>query len=726
MQPFPIAQYQTGLFTTIAPFLIPPDGFTTLSNMHIKDARVEKRQGYRTIGYTAHHPTTLTTDGDTISTITQASPAVVTTTAAHNFTTGNQVVILGGGMLEVVSQRFTITVTGANTFSLNGIDSTAYTTYSPGGKVYQSPSLRVMGLTTYLTANGEEKSIGWDSERAWIWSSTYEGFIPLDNSGGSPADYLSGGKYDFISYAQWNTALAGNNLYFVNGLLLSGSANGIQTYNEASSPPIAVYTPQIDDAGTPSFLYGAKGIAVFKGRLLFFSTFEGTSAGSKPNYPQRVRWCRINDPRTAGDQWKQDIPGNGGFADAATQDQYIGHEVLQNEIIVRFTNSIYALRYQPDPVEPFRWQKLNSFVSNKARHGSTAYDGFCVFLGDKGIYGCNGNESSRLDDKIDDYIGENFNKSEFKLAYGKRDYIFNRSIFLYPQDESEENNAALVRDDDTGAYSSYTIDLNVLGDGTNPYPELLMSDFPESDEANPKNLPLYGYQAENDTWMNYVWDAGEEALFGGKIDGSIVQLNYDNSEDGQNINSECTTGLLNPFRDQGLECNLGYIDFYCESDPITKVRILVYKNSIVYPYKDVTMNLLGNLGELATVTNIVVKSPATDGIIVTAPGHGLIDGQTLYMYGVRGMTGVNNTKFTASNVTENGFDVAVDATTYIAYTAGGIVCLKEYKQDKIYKRIVVGEVGTGHQIRLAIEENESAFILHSMIPYFKPVKGRMI
>jgi hypothetical protein len=68
-----------------------------------------------------------------ISGATQANPCVITATA-HGFVTGNTVLISGiVGMTELNDLQFTITVLTANTFSLDGVNSTAYTAYSSGG-----------------------------------------------------------------------------------------------------------------------------------------------------------------------------------------------------------------------------------------------------------------------------------------------------------------------------------------------------------------------------------------------------------------------------------------------------------------------------------------------------------------------------------------------------------------------------------------------------------------
>lgn len=70
----------------------------------------------------------------TITGITKASPAVVTTSAAHGYSTGDRVLIDNvAGMTEVNAKQFIVTNLTGTTFALNGVDSTDYTTYSSGG-----------------------------------------------------------------------------------------------------------------------------------------------------------------------------------------------------------------------------------------------------------------------------------------------------------------------------------------------------------------------------------------------------------------------------------------------------------------------------------------------------------------------------------------------------------------------------------------------------------------
>lgn len=71
----------------------------------------------------------------TITGITRASPAVVTS-ANHGFSNGDTVYVSGvSGMTQVNSRIFTVTVVNPNSFRLNSTNSSSYSSYSSGGTV---------------------------------------------------------------------------------------------------------------------------------------------------------------------------------------------------------------------------------------------------------------------------------------------------------------------------------------------------------------------------------------------------------------------------------------------------------------------------------------------------------------------------------------------------------------------------------------------------------------
>lgn len=121
----------------------------------------------------------------TISAITQANPAAVTA-VAHGYLTGQQIIInTVVGMTQVnnsvAGQVYTITKTGTDTFTLNGVDSTGYTAYSSAG--YASDATLLPGAIAFYQGRliyGYSKSF---PESIW-------GSKPLDASGNPQYDDL--------------------------------------------------------------------------------------------------------------------------------------------------------------------------------------------------------------------------------------------------------------------------------------------------------------------------------------------------------------------------------------------------------------------------------------------------------------------------------------------------------------------------------------------------------
>lgn len=71
--------------------------------------------------------------GGQITGATQANPVEITI-PSHGFSTGHRVTIFDvGGMTELNGNEYTITVTGANTFTLDGVNGTGFGAYTSGG-----------------------------------------------------------------------------------------------------------------------------------------------------------------------------------------------------------------------------------------------------------------------------------------------------------------------------------------------------------------------------------------------------------------------------------------------------------------------------------------------------------------------------------------------------------------------------------------------------------------
>jgi hypothetical protein len=73
--------------------------------------------------------------------------------------------------------------------------------------------------------------------------------------------------------------------------------------------------------------------------------------------------------------------------------------------------------------------------------------------------------------------------------------------------------------------------------------------------------------------------------------------------------------------------------------------------------------------EQKAITGITQANPA----VVTIAGHGYVNGDTVSIVSVVGMTQVNDLQFTIANVTTNTFELSgIDSSAYTAYSSGGL------------------------------------------------------
>lgn len=93
----------------------------------------------------------------TVTGVTQANPAQVTV-ASHGYSTGDAVRLKNiGGMTQLNDKTFIITSTGTNTFTLDGVDSSAYPAYTSGGTAERGH----VQVNNNLATAGNRNTITW-------------------------------------------------------------------------------------------------------------------------------------------------------------------------------------------------------------------------------------------------------------------------------------------------------------------------------------------------------------------------------------------------------------------------------------------------------------------------------------------------------------------------------------------------------------------------------------
>jgi hypothetical protein len=128
--------------------------------------------------------------------------------------------------------------------------------------------------------------------------------------------------------------------------------------------------------------------------------------------------------------------------------------------------------------------------------------------------------------------------------------------------------------------------------------------------------------------------------------------------------------------------------------------------------------------------SIIQGISKTNPLLVNSAQHGLTTGQTVFIYGVKGMTKVNSGNgYTITVVNANSFTLdGIDGTdsSYDPYTGGGKVYLKEFYQTKTWIRAYGGGIGYLHRVKVSIEGGDKPFRIHALKPSFRPRGKRTI
>jgi hypothetical protein len=715
---FTIAPFVTGLDTDLEPWLLPPDSFTEIDNIHVKHGYIQRRNGFNVFGALIPNAVTVA-----INNVTQANPGQVTTGAAHGLTTGDLVFIASvGGMTEKNNKIFTVTVVDGTNFTINK-DTTSFTAYTLGGTMaLVDPTVdRVMGITRFLKSDGIYELLAMNTTRASVYNGLTNSFDQLD-----AANIMSGDEFDYIWAENWQSSGVVNRLYFTNGKAFDGaSLDGIRYYDGTggiTTSFVPELTPSSAAVGTKRFLYGGQILFVIKERLVVLNTFEHNNAtATTSQHPQRARWCQAQGPSN----WDDITPGGGGFVDAPTGQQIISARPLQDVIIVIFTDSVWTLRPIGDPALPFRWDKINDYRACDGKMATVGYDRDMRALGVRGITATDGVETRRIDQRIENFTIDEINVSQFKKVYCARSYGERRWWTLYSankDNEDGENNSALIWDDESRAYSTYSIALNCLGYGNAGY-DYGLNDFTAANNLDWSLVAEAGEEGPGEeTLQSFFFQDTQEIFLGGDINGRIFGLETGITDAGASIGADFTTAAWNPFKDQGLASKLVYVDIFLDTDTQTSAVIEFIKDNDITPYGFEALDFMPNLGYIASIVDIDLTNPVN----INAPSNGLSTGDTVFIYSVKGTVEVNDGPYLITVVDENNFTLdGVDGTGFTPHVAGGKVYQRQFYKAKEWKRVYAGGSGYEHRLKFTLAVSAGPFRIHAFRPYFK-LAGRTV
>ncbi len=444
-KPHYIASFEedSGLHTYYEPFLAPEKAFPVLEDAYCFRGTVLRRQGFKllgrlrrvltteslgniqvagagiwsvplftNLGLDATEPLAQFQPGTATSPITIVIAAPIGQTLTDDTSTGTMTIV-GAGPITAASINYS---TGLLTMTFTAAAGPAAATITAN----YYPCLPVMGLPTYeQPAINDEMLIASDTKYAYKYDAPSKQFIELPST---LAVTWQGSNSDFFWSSNYYVDPTSNaNLFWAtNSNMTGGIQDPIRYYNNATWS--AAFNPLILAA---SNLYNAQIIVPYKDRLLFFNTWEGTTAGGiagATNFRQRLRYSQNGTP-LAADAFRQDIVGKGGYIDAPTSEAIVSAEFIKDTLIVKFERSSWKIVYTGNEVLPFVFQKINTELGSESKFSLVPFDRGVFSVGNYGITTDDSVNVERIDVQIPNTIFQFNNDQQGPVrVHGIRDY----------------------------------------------------------------------------------------------------------------------------------------------------------------------------------------------------------------------------------------------------------------------------------------------------------------
>lgn len=423
--PLKITGSSTGLVQEREKFLLPDDAYPVLQNAYVWRERILRKTGYQLLGRLQRSvsATVTLTAGATnlisslsLGSLASISPGTISLVGGTDGTTYTD--SLQNGTLTATGG----TGTGGTINYATGILSiVGGGTETLTGTIGYFPGLPVMGIRIREIQNSaNDQTIFFDQKYAYIFNSgtnAFEEFIPgiTWNAANLPiteTNFFWSTNYWVSDESTFGMGTTPNTKLFweTNG---SGASGG-----SADPPRITDGISWVNfDSGTwnkidaTTFLFNWLCNLPYRGRMVTFNTYEGTTKGGAANFSNRIRWAAIGNPfipysntSPASGSWRSDIRGKGGFLDIPTSEDIVSIGFVRDNLVIYCERSTWQLRYTGRAIAPFQIEKVNSELGTESTFSSVQFDTSLVGIGDKGIVECDSYKSERIDIKIPDFV----------------------------------------------------------------------------------------------------------------------------------------------------------------------------------------------------------------------------------------------------------------------------------------------------------------------------------
>ena len=230
------------------------------------------------------------------------------------------------------------------------------------------------------------------------------------------------------------------------GTLTGSPSTNTGTINYATGAITLAFSPALEEDTPVSvtynwgkfYMFQAKILIPYYGRLLALNTYEGETIGNSSNIYNRCRFSQIGSP-VQNDAWRSDIFGKGGFIDAPTAESIVSATFYKNTLIVFFERSTWQLRYVGEYGLPFIWERISSDFGSESTFSTILFDEGVLTVGDKAIVSSTGINVSRIDERIPDlvYTFRNANNGIARV-HGARNFQKELVFWCYSDSNDQE------------------------------------------------------------------------------------------------------------------------------------------------------------------------------------------------------------------------------------------------------------------------------------------------
>jgi hypothetical protein len=521
----------TGLVQNRVEHILPDDAFPILENAYIFRERIRRKDGWKLLGRLQRNITSATSGSFTNSLLAPYEATSSLVPGSINIT-GSGGVNWTDPNADGVLIPSAITPNGTVNYATGVL--TGPTPANTGSFSYY-PNLPVMGIRNReLNATSVDQQIFFDTIYAYIFiNNLFQEWLP--------GTVWSGTDYQFFwTTNYWSSpAPAGLKIFWATNFNWSTSGGDPLRYTDGTSNGWIDFQPQINAAG--DFLYQALILIPFRGRLLAFNTWEGSSNGIQ--FSNRIRWAAIGTPITTvstifpsginANAWRDDIQGQGGFLNIPTNEDITAVGFVRDNLVIYCENSTWQLRYTGRTIAPFQIEKVNSEFGSYSTFSAVQFDTSLLGIGDKGIIECDSFKSARIDIKIPDLVFE-FNQlnNGVQRVSGARDFV-KRLVYWTFCDADLPNNIyptrRLLYNYENDSWAIFTDSLTTLGQ------------FQPPTSSAWNNYPSLPWSGADFAWIQRP--PLEYTITGGNTQGFVVLLDQQVSND-ISLQVEGITGSL--------------------------------------------------------------------------------------------------------------------------------------------------------------------------------------